>query len=313
MNRCGKNRTPFLFGVDFEIDNGFFIENPLSDTQILFSVNHTTNAGNTIPSCPKPKLKILDTDSKQYIRQFNIVRNGLLHGDSFLLNLTRRTRIETNLSLEQIFRLSHAPYKLWMPGHFVCFSPETFVRIDNGTIATYPMKGTVDATIPDAEKHLLDNYKELCEHYTVVDLMRNDLSTIASNVSVRRFRYVQPVKTLHGEILQSSSEITGKLPRNYESSLGDIIFRILPAGSISGAPKPSTIALIRQAEKIRRGFYTGIFGYFDGAKLDSAVMIRFIEQEGERYYFRSGGGITINSHADEEFRETIDKIYLSIP
>ena len=241
------------------------------------------------------------------------MREGLLRGDSFLLNLTERTPIATNLTPEQIFRYSRAKYKLLFPGRFVCFSPESFVRIQGNEIATYPMKGTIDATLPDAERTLMESYKELCEHYTITDLIRNDLNMVAEEVRVRRFRYVESIRTLRGEILQTSSEIIGTLSPSWHANIGDLLFRLLPAGSISGAPKPSTLRIIREAEGIARGYYTGVFGYFDGSTLDSAVMIRFIEEAEGQFYFRSGGGITINSDEAEEYREVLEKIYLSIP
>jgi para-aminobenzoate synthetase component 1 len=84
----------------------------------------------------------------------------------------------------------------------------------------------------------------------------------------------------------------------------------LPAGSISGAPKKKTIEIIRQAEITERGYYTGIFGIFDGSALDSGVMIRFIEQKNDQMIFRSGGGITVNSQPEQEYREMIDKVYV---
>lgn len=95
--------------------------------------------------------------------------------------------------------------------------------------------------------------------------------------------------------------------------MGNLVFSLLPAGSVSGAPKSSTLRLIQKAEAMPRGFYTGVFGLFDGMSLDSAVMIRYIEQDGEsQMYFRSGGGLTINSQAEDEYREVIQKIYLPI-
>ena len=92
-----------------------------------------------------------------------------------------------------------------LPGRLVCFSPECFVRITDGVIRSYPMKGTIDAALPDAEARLLEDYKERCEHYTIVDLIRNDLNRIADRVRVERFRYVEKIATLRGEILQTSS------------------------------------------------------------------------------------------------------------
>ncbi len=293
---------------------GFFVEEPLRDKRLLFAVGNVTNAETAVAdACPPPKLHILHSDAKAYARKFRRVREGLLRGDSFLLNLTERTPIATNLTLEQIFRYSRAKYKLLFPGRFVCFSPESFVRIQGNEIASYPMKGTIDATLPDAERTLMESYKELCEHYTITDLIRNDLNMVAEEVRVRRFRYVESIRTLRGEILQTSSEITGTLSPSWHANIGDLLFRLLPAGSISGAPKPSTLRIIREAEGIARGYYTGVFGYFDGSTLDSAVMIRFIEEAEGQFYFRSGGGITINSDEAEEYREVLEKIYLSIP
>ncbi|MEG1737092.1 MAG: aminodeoxychorismate synthase component I [Odoribacter sp.] len=315
MNRCGARGKPFLFGVDFEMEHGFFVENPMDDCQIPFVAGRVTNV-HELPEAsvrPVPRLDIVNPDAPAYWEQFEKVRSGLLRGDSFLLNLTAKTTISTNLSLEQIFRYSHARYKLLLPDRLVCFSPESFVRINGDEILSYPMKGTIDATLPEAATLLLENYKEECEHYTIVDLIRNDLNRVADGVRVKRFRYVEKIHTLHGEILQTSSEIAGRLPSGYRSTIGDLIFKLLPAGSISGAPKPSTLALIRKAEEQPRGYYSGVFGYFDGQNLDSAVMIRYIEKEGNRYFFRSGGGITINSKVEEEYQEMLEKIYLSIP
>lgn len=87
---------------------------------------------------------------------------------------------------------------------------------------------------------------------------------------------------------------------------------MLPAGSISGAPKEETVRIIQQAEQEPRGFYTVVFGYYDGTVLDTAVLIRYIEKEGDKYYYRSGGGITAYSDCKSEYEEVIEKVYLPI-
>jgi para-aminobenzoate synthetase component 1 len=174
------------------------------------------------------------------------------------------------------------------------------------------MKGTIDASLTDAENVILSDEKELSEHVTIVDLIRNDLSAVAKNVDVNRFRYVEKIETSQKDLLQVSSEIVGDLSGDYASGIGSILVSLLPAGSVSGAPKKKTLQIIREAEKERRGYYTGVFGYFDGINLDSAVMIRFIEQEGEQFYYRSGGGITAQSEAEKEYQEVIDKIYVPV-
>lgn len=109
-----------------------------------------------------------------------------------------------------------------------------------------------------------------------------------------------------------SSEIVGQLSIGYRSELGDILLHLLPAGSVSGAPKLKTLEIIKKAEQEKRGYYTGIFGYFNGEALDSGVMIRFIEKEKDNFFYRSGGGITTQSTAQEEYQEAFDKIYVPI-
>ena len=158
----------------------------------------------------------------------------------------------------------------------------------------------------------MNNRKEAAEHATIVDLIRNDLSQVAEQVSVERYRYVEHLTTHKGEILQTSSEITGRLTDYYRAHLGEMLLRLLPAGSITGAPKPKTMQIIREAEGYERGFYTGIMGYSKGGDMDTAVMIRFIDQENGQLFYKAGGGITAQSNNDDEYNEVIEKIYVPI-
>jgi para-aminobenzoate synthetase component 1 len=102
------------------------------------------------------------------------------------------------------------------------------------------------------------------------------------------------------------------LPKNYAEKLGDIVFSMLPAGSISGAPKKKTVEIIRAAENYERGYYTGVFGYFDGKNLDSCVIIRYIENQNGQLVYKSGGGITFMSEAEKEYEEMLNKVYVPI-
>jgi len=174
------------------------------------------------------------------------------------------------------------------------------------------MKGTIDADLPDAERVILNDTKETAEHYTIVDLIRNDLSMVSSRVRVERFRYFDTLETNEKRLLQVSSEVCGDLDNGYQSSLGNIIFSLLPAGSVSGAPKKKTTEIIASAEGMPRGYYTGIAGVFDGRNLDSGVIIRFIEKRDDGYFYRSGGGITSFSDPLSEYNEMIDKIYVPV-
>jgi len=311
MNAYGGRMQPFLFGIDFDVTKGFFMDpDKAADAGIYFSLNGTGNAKNSVHTYDPVILVKHPAEQKAYDHAFKIVHSNLSAGNSYLTNLTFPTDIELNVSLPEIFARSNARYRLLFSDHFVVFSPEIFVQIEAGTISSFPMKGTIDASHPDAENAILADKKETAEHSTIVDLIRNDLSMVASDVDVKRFRYIEKIVTHEKTLLQVSSEISGTLPKNYLANLGNILRTLLPAGSVSGAPKKKTLEIIREAETYSRGFYTGVFGYFDGSKLDSGVMIRFIKKENEKLVFCSGGGITANSKPQDEFNELIDKVYV---
>lgn len=322
MNNWGLLRRPFIFIINYLQDASYVEEiSSIDPTELLYNLNGFTNQSTSDKSngnsCLNNKKEHIHWQSFPesfdiYRHSFNIVQRNIFAGNSFLTNLTCRTPIETNLTLQDIYFRSKAIYKLWLRDSFMVFSPEIFVRIYQGKISSYPMKGTIDASIPDASRLLMDDPKEAAEHATIVDLIRNDLSMVANQVSVSRYRYIDTLHTNQGAILQTSSEIQGVLPEHYQEHLGEIIFKLLPAGSITGAPKKKTMQIIQEAENYDRGFYTGIMGYFDGENLDSAVMIRFVEQEGEKMYFKSGGGITCQSDVESEYNEMKQKVYVPI-
>jgi para-aminobenzoate synthetase component 1 len=313
MNLLGKEGVPFLFIIDFEQKETLvFPLEEINSEEILFDVNGRKNFEEVPEIDKKLEFKAKPVSEIRYREAFEIVQKHLHYGNSFLLNLTMPSKVETNFSLKEIFYHSKAKYKLWLKGRFVVFSPEIFVKTDGRKISSFPMKGTIDANLLEAENLLLNNEKELAEHYTIVDLIRNDLSMVAKNVKVESFRYIDRIKTNRHELLQMSSEISGELPENYLGNLGNIIFSMLPAGSVSGAPKKKTLEVIKEAEQYVRGYYTGIFGIFDGTNIDSGVMIRFIEQSPEGLIYKSGGGITAKSNCEEEYQELTDKIYVPL-
>ncbi|MCS7019392.1 MAG: aminodeoxychorismate synthase component I [Cytophagales bacterium] len=313
MNRYGAAQIPFLFIIDYLMEQCLVI--PITEIQndkILYQIGEKTNA------CITTEKPVISYFSKhpipfeKYLPQFEAVMQQIALGNTYLLNLTCATPISCNLSLQEIFFVSQAKYKLWLNGQFVCFSPETFVQIIDSQIISCPMKGTINAAIPNAESLILNNLKETAEHYTIVDLIRNDLSMVAKKVRVEKFRYVDTIHAHDKTLLQVSSRIVGDLPENYPCHIGELMFRLLPAGSISGAPKLKTTEIIAAVENYPRGYYTGIFGIFDGKNLDSAVAIRFIEQTHEGLVFKSGGGITSHSSAQAEYNEMIEKIYVPV-
>ena len=245
-----------------------------------------------------------------YQKKFERIIEYIKSGDTYLLNFTQPTLISSSLSLGDIFNYANAPFKLRVKDQFVCFSPERFIHIENNRISTYPMKGTIDASISNAEAKILANKKEMAEHIMVVDLLRNDLGIVATDIQVEKFRYIDKITAGDKELLQVSSKISGALDENWKSNLGAIIEALLPAGSISGTPKKRTVEIIQEIEDYDRGYFTGVFGVFDGKAVESAVMIRFIEKQDGKLLYKSGGGITIESSAISEYQELIDKIYI---
>lgn len=307
MNELGSRRVPFLFVIDFLKENGKVVPFAELTDEIQFEINSEPQK-----FLPEIILRKHPVSFKEYEKQFDLVQKHIRLGNSYLTNLTCATPVEINLGPEEIYLYSKAKYKLFWKDRFVCFSPETFVKIRDGKIYSYPMKGTIDASLENAGEKILSDKKEMAEHYTIVDLIRNDLSKVAKKVSVPKFRYLEEIGTSGKTLLQVSSEISGELPEDFHRNLGNIFDELLPAGSICGAPKDKTVEIICEAENYDRNFYTGVFGIFDGKNLDSAVMIRFIEKENGKLVFKSGGGITHQSKAEEEYNEMIDKVYVPI-
>lgn len=317
MNDLGRNQIPFLFILDFyENENIILPLSKISPESILYDFEGLTNLTPNlfhINTIPKLSYTYHPIAFDEYEKQFNLVKKEIAFGNSYLINLTTATPIDVNIDLKDIFFVSKAKYKLWLDHQFVCFSPETFVKINNGKIYSFPMKGTIDASIPNAEKIILEDLKETSEHYTIVDLIRNDLNLVSKKVKVDIFRYLDEINTQRGKLLQVSSQISGELEPNWQCNIGDIFHKLLPAGSITGAPKKRTVEIINSVETFPRNFYTGVAGIFDGRSVNSMVMIRFIEETiDHKYLYRSGGGITCFSEVQKEYNELIQKIYVPI-
>jgi len=306
VNTLAKEGIAFLFISDFKAEHIEVIPlDVLHEHDIEYCISQEY-----IYKEHKHVLKKSPLDFFTYKKKFDVVIEKIKAGETYILNLTQATPIKSALSLGEIYNLANAHYKLRYKDEFVCFSPEKFVQIKDNMIHTFPMKGTIDASIKNAKEKILANEKEMAEHVMIVDLLRNDLSIVAKDVKVEKFRYVQKINAGEKELLQVSSHISGVLQEAWQENLGDILKALLPAGSISGAPKRSTLGIIENVESYERKFFSGVFGLFDGKNFDSGVMIRFIEKAKDTYIYKSGGGITLDSDASLEYQELLDKIYL---
>ncbi|MBN8219813.1 MAG: aminodeoxychorismate synthase component I [Spirochaetes bacterium] len=319
LSRWGHNKIPFFAVVDFAGNlaaapleapfllsaGGFRGRISLGDSVLHFrfnaaSPNPATSSRPLEIAAPPPEVQVT-----QAIRQ---LQHELGEGYSYLVNFCSQTGIRLNTSPQALFEASAAPFTVWLENEFIAFSPEAFVRIAGNEITTTPMKGTgYDAAA------LLADAKEQAEHATIVDLLRNDLGRGAGDIRIANYRFVGEIPQADGRVLyQTSSEIRGKMAPDWQSRIGDWLPQLLPAGSITGAPKMKTVELIRKYETEARGFFTGIAALFDGMNFYSCVLIRYLDLAGPTLKFRSGAGITIYSDPEAEYREILSKVYIPV-
>ncbi|WP_313956619.1 aminodeoxychorismate synthase component I [Aliarcobacter cryaerophilus] len=308
LNKFGSLKEPFLFLISYDLKKTYIEKLQNLSQNIKFEIDSKNKK-----NIKDYSLKKYPISFDEYKKKFDLIQDEIKNGNSYLLNLTAQTKIDTNLTLDNIYEASSSLLKLRVKLDdldFVCFSPEKFIDIKDNKIYTYPMKGTIDSNLTDAKNILLNSKKELAEHTMVVDLLRNDLGKVANNIKVEEFRTFSKISTKDRELFQTSSIISGDLQNNWQEKIGDILSNILPAGSITGTPKKSTIEILKNIENYDRGFYSGIFGIFDGINLQSFVLIRFIENINNELFYKSGGGITSDSIVKEEYEELLNKVYL---
>jgi len=306
LNFYGEKKEPFFFIINY--DKSEYEVIPLSKLpkNIYYKISENKN---TIAHTYK--LKKTHIGFNKYKKKFLSLQNEIREGNTYLANLTSETKVKTSLSLAEIYTIANAKFKLYYKDKFICFSPERFCKIKENKIFTYPMKGTINAKIPNAEKIILADKKELAEHTMIVDLLRNDLSIISKKVKVEKFRYCENIQAGGKELIQVSSKISGELESSWEKRIGTIIGALLPAGSITGTPKLKTIQILDKIEEYERGYFTGIFGIYDGNSLDSSVIIRYLEKDLQNnLIYKSGGGITSDSNITKEYREMCEKVYI---
>lgn len=267
----------------------------------------------------RPRIESISlVDRERYSRAFHYVQEQERMGNSLLVNLSFASGIELDSPLSRVYQQARAPFVLHVnnpeisPMEFVVFSPEGFLHIAGRRASTRPMKGTAlsesELTDTRVREALLASAKEAAEHRTIVDLMRNDLGMICERVWVQDYRYLERIRVERGSLFATSSLICGELDPHWPSRFGSILEAILPAGSISGAPKLETRKIIARAEEDERGFYTGVAGFFGPWGLESWVLIRFIQRGPAGTQFRSGGGITVYSEEESEYQELEAKI-----
>ncbi|RHF86767.1 anthranilate synthase component I family protein [Roseburia inulinivorans] len=260
-------------------------------------------------------------DKEQFCNMVEKAKHHIREGDIFQIVLSNRLSAPFEGSLFNTYRvlrtINPSPYMFYFSGTDVEVagaSPETLVKLENGVLHTFPLAGTrprgKNAEEDKAlEKELLADEKELSEHNMLVDLGRNDLGKIS------RFGTVQ-VEKLHSierfsHVMHIGSTVRGEIDEKHDAF--DAIEAVLPAGTLSGAPKIRACQLIGELENNKRGIYGGAIGYIDfTGNMDTCIAIRIAYKKNGKVFVRSGAGIVADSVPEKEFEECINKAKASL-
>lgn len=269
-----------------------------------------------------PEKPVLKTDFKplfngeQYGRMVEKAKHYIHEGDIFQVVLSNRLEAEMEGSLlytyEILRKLNPSPYMFYFSSDDIEIagaSPETLVKLDNKTLYTYPLAGTrprgkTEEEDRALEEDLLKDEKELSEHNMLVDLGKNDLGRISRFGTVKVDKYHQILRFSH--VMHIGSTVKGEI-RDDKTAL-DAVDAVLPAGTLSGAPKIRAMEIINELENNKRGIYGGAIGYIDlTGNLDTCIAIRIAFKKNGKVYVRSGAGIVADSVPEKEHQECINK------
>ena len=253
---------------------------------------------------------------EEFSQMVNTAKKYIYNGDIFQVVLSNRIEAEITGSLLDTYRVlrttNPSPYMFYFSSDDIEIagaSPETLVKLKDNTLYTFPLAGTRPRGKNDAEDHeleheLLSDEKELAEHNMLVDLGRNDIGRIAEIGSVKVEKYLSIEKFSH--VMHIGSTVTGELKSDLDSL--SAIDSILPAGTLSGAPKIRACEIINELENNKRGIYGGAIGYIDlSGNLDTCISIRIAFARNNKVFIRSGAGIVADSVAENEYEECLNK------
>ena len=255
-------------------------------------------------------------DKESYCRMVEKGKHYIKEGDIFQVVLSNRLEAEIEGSLLDAYRVlrteNPSPYMFYFSGtdgEFTGASPETLVRLEGGKVFTYPLAGTRRrGATPEEdlalEKELLADPKERAEHNMLVDLGRNDIGKISRIGSVQVEKYMEIERYSH--VMHIGSTVCGELSEGRDAL--DCVDAILPAGTLSGAPKLRACEIINELEDNKRGIYGGAIGYlsFTG-NLDTCIGIRLAFAKNGKVFIRSGAGIVADSVPEKEHQECLQK------
>ncbi len=288
----------------------------LTDLEALTHfIMETTHIPKKLASSNKPFFKC-NVTKEEYCTMVEKTKEYIANGDIFQAVISRRFETEYKDDLLNAYRVlrttNPSPYMVYLQNddiQLISTSPETMVRLKNAKLSTFPIAGsrprgrTKEEDLA-FEKELLEDQKELSEHNMLVDLGRNDLGKISEFGSVNVTDYMRIQR--YSRIMHITSEVEGSIVK--EKDAFDAIEAILPAGTLSGAPKIRACEIIEELEKTPRGIYGGAIGYIDFAgNMDTCIAIRMAVKKNDRVYVQAGGGIVADSIPEKEYEESENK------
>ena len=298
-------------------DELFICENHIEGVESEFEIVESLIKSKDVPSYPFAPLEneTSTISDKDYI---NIVKKGIAscaRGDVFQVVLSRRFQQKFSGDEFNVYRalrnINPSPYLFYFDyGDYRLFgsSPESQLIVQNNTAIVHPIAGTFrrtgnDATDEELAEKLSKDKKENAEHVMLVDLARNDLSRLCTEVKVTRFCEVQ----YFSHVIHLVSEVKGKVPEN--TNPFDLLATTFPAGTLSGAPKFKAMQLINEFENDSRGYYGGCIGFvgFDGS-INHAILIRTFLSKENKLIYRAGAGIVAASNPSSELQEVTNKL-----
>jgi len=274
-------------------------------------------------SSPLPELKgrmksdfECNVSEKEYCNIVEKTKEYIRDGDIFQAVISRKFTCKYDGSLINAYRvlrtINPSPYMVYMnidDDEIISTSPETLVRLQNGRLYTFPVagsrpRGKTDEEDIALERSLLSDEKELSEHNMLVDLGRNDLGRISKYDSVEVTKYM--VIHRYSKIMHICSQVESNIRDDCDAM--DAIESVLPAGTLSGAPKIRACEIIEEQEALPRDIYGGALGYMDfTGNLDTCIAIRMAYKKGENVYVQAGGGIVADSVPKNEYEESANK------
>lgn len=255
-------------------------------------------------------------NKEQFCNMINTAKKHIYEGDIFQIVLSNCLSAEFEGSLFNTYRvlrtINPSPYMFYFSGTDVEIagaSPETLVKLENGILHTFPLAGTrprgkTEAEDKELEIGLLKDEKELSEHNMLVDLGRNDLGKISKfgSVQVEKLHSIER----YSHVMHIGSTVRGEIREEFDGL--DAVSAVLPAGTLSGAPKIRACQIIAELENNKRGIYGGAIGYIDfTGNLDTCIAIRIAYKKNGKVFVRSGAGIVADSVPENEYQECINK------